>query len=137
MGLEPAEWLLSRSERGNPCTTLDDAHPDGTAWSTGNLVRPLVHGVPYFAELAEKIAATGPGDLIYFTDWRGDPDERLTGEEGSEVETLLSAADRRGVDVRGLVWRSHWDALSFSGRENRSLGERLQANGAEVLLDMR
>ena len=137
MALDPADWLLTREERGNPRTTLDDAHPDGTAWSTGNRVRPLVHGATYFAELAQKIAATGPGDLVYFTDWRGDPDERLTGEEGSEVETLLSAADRRGVDVRGLVWRSHWDALSFSGAENRSLGERLQANGAEVLLDMR
>jgi phosphatidylserine/phosphatidylglycerophosphate/cardiolipin synthase-like enzyme len=137
VGLEPADWLLSQEERGNARTVLDDGHPDGTAWSTGNLVRPLVHGGPYFAELAAKIAATGPGDLIYFTDWRGDPGERLTGEAGSEVETLLSAADQRGVDVRGLVWRSHWDALSFSGRENRSLGERLQAHGAEVLLDMR
>ncbi len=135
--LDPADWLLSREERGNPRTTVDDVHPDGTAWSRGNLVRPLVHGATYFAELAGKIAATGPGDLIYFTDWRGDPDERLTGEEGSEVETLLSAADQRGVDVRGLVWRSHWDALSFSGRENRTLGLRLQAHGAEVLLDMR
>ena len=92
MGREPADWLLSQEERGNPRTTLDDAHPDGTAWSTGNLVSPLVDGAVYFAELADKIAATGPGDLIYFTDWRGDPDERLTGEEGSEVETLLSAA---------------------------------------------
>ncbi|GAA1849632.1 phospholipase D-like domain-containing protein [Microlunatus capsulatus] len=137
MALDPADWLLSQEERGNPRTTLDDAHPDDTAWSTGNQVRPLVHGATYFAELAEKIAATGPGDLVYFTDWRGDADERLTGEAGSEVETLLSAADRRGVDVRGLVWRSHWDALSFSGAENRTLGERLQANGAEVLLDMR
>ncbi len=137
MAPEPADWLLSSSERGNPCTVLDDGHADGSAWSTGNLVRPLVHGAVYFAELAERIAGTGPGDLIYFTDWRGDPDERLTGERGSEVVTLLGAADRRGVDVRGLVWRSHWDKLSFSGAENRNLGEQLQANGAEVLLDMR
>jgi len=100
-------------------------------------VRPLVHGATYFAELQERIAATGPGDLIYFTDWRGDPDERLNGEPGSEVETLLSAADERGVDVRGLVWRSHWDKLSFSEAENRHLGEQLQRHGAEVLLDMR
>nr|WP_294691382.1 phospholipase D-like domain-containing protein [uncultured Friedmanniella sp.] len=137
MTLELTDWLLSAKERGNPRTTLDDGHPHGAAWSTGNLVRPLVHGATYFAELAERIAATEAGDLIYFTDWRGDPDERLTGEPGSEIVALLSAADRRGVDVRGLVWRSHWDKLSFSGEENRLLGEQLQANGAEVLLDMR
>jgi phosphatidylserine/phosphatidylglycerophosphate/cardiolipin synthase-like enzyme len=131
------DWLLTRSERGNPQTVLDDQHPGDAAWSTGNHVRPLVHGSTYFAELYERLEATGPGDLVYFTDWRGDPDERLTGEPGSEVETVLAAADRRGADVRGLIWRSHWDWLSFSGAENRHLGEQLQHQGAEVLLDMR
>jgi phosphatidylserine/phosphatidylglycerophosphate/cardiolipin synthase-like enzyme len=135
--LELADWFLSKSERGNAQTSLDDQHPGQAAWSVGNQVRPLVHGVPYFAELRRRIEETRSGDLIYFTDWRGDPDERLTGEPGSEVETVLAAADRRGVDVRGLVWRSHWDKLSFSGAENRHLGEQLQRNGAEVLLDMR
>ena len=42
-----------------------------------------------------------------------------------------------GVCVRGLVWRSHQEALGFSGRENRRLGEELQSRGAEALLDMR
>ena len=41
------------------------------------------------------------------------------------------------MDVRGLVWRSHWDRLSFSGAENRQMIEALQANDAEALLDMR
>jgi phosphatidylserine/phosphatidylglycerophosphate/cardiolipin synthase-like enzyme len=41
------------------------------------------------------------------------------------------------VDVRGLVWRSHWEALGFTARENRRLGEDLQERGAEALLDMR
>jgi phosphatidylserine/phosphatidylglycerophosphate/cardiolipin synthase-like enzyme len=137
VALDLADWFLSKTERGNAQTVLDARHPGEAAWSTGNLVRPLIHGADYFAELCARIAATRPGDLIYFTDWRGDPDERLTGEPGSEVETVLAAADRRGVDVRGLVWRSHWDKLSFSGAENRHLGEQLQRNGAEVLLDMR
>ena len=53
------------------------------------------------------------------------------------MEELLSAADIRGVDVRGLIWRSHLDVLSFSSAENRQTGEQLQSNGAEVLLDMR
>jgi phosphatidylserine/phosphatidylglycerophosphate/cardiolipin synthase-like enzyme len=137
MAIQPADWLLTKSERGNASTSLDTRHPHDEAWSTGNHVRPLVHGATYFAELRERIEQTRAGDLIYFTDWRGDPDELLTGEPGSGVEEVLSAADLRGVDVRGLIWRSHWDKLSFSAQTNRHLGEQLQAHGAEVLLDMR
>ncbi len=134
---EPTDWLLSKSERGNPSTRLDDTHPGDEAWSTGNLVRPLIHGATYFAELCERIEATREGDLLLFTDWQGDADERLTGEPGSEVGEILGRADERGVDVRGLVWRSHSSALGFTAGENLHLGEDLQRRGAEALLDMR
>ena len=50
---------------------------------------------------------------------------------------MLGRADERGVDVRGLVWRSHLDQTGFFASENRHLGEQLQRRGAEVLLDMR
>ena len=129
--------MLTKAERANPRTVLDDPHPGEQAWSAGNHVRPLVHGATYFAELQERIAQTRSGDLIMFTDWRGDPDEQLTDDPDSTMVRLLGAADRRGVDVRGLIWRSHWDKLSFSGAENRQTGEQLQAQGAEALLDMR
>jgi phosphatidylserine/phosphatidylglycerophosphate/cardiolipin synthase-like enzyme len=131
------DWLLTTSERGNPRTRLDAAHPGEQAWSTGNLVRPLVHGSAYFAELHQRLEATREGDLVYFTDWQGDADERLTGEPGSEVGEVLARADERGVDVRGLVWRSHREAFGFTARENRRLGRELQRRGAEALLDMR
>ncbi len=131
------EWLLSKDERGNPRTVLDAGHPDQVAWSLGNHVVPLIHGSSYFAALAAKIAQTGPGDLVYFTDWRGDPDQQLGEDETSRAKDLLAAADRRGADVRGLIWRSHWDKLSFSAEQNRLLGLELQAAGAEALLDMR
>lgn len=65
------EWLLSAHERGNPDTRLDSRHPGNEAWSEGNEVRPLVHGATYFAELFDRIETTGQGDLILFTDWRG------------------------------------------------------------------
>ncbi len=131
------DWLLTKSERGNAHTVLDDQHAGDQAWSTGNHARPLVHGRTYFAELADRIRATERGDLIYFTDWRGDPDEQLTDDPAMTMKELLAAADRRGVDVRGLIWRSHLDVLSFSAEENRQTGEQLQRNGAEALLDMR
>ena len=130
-------WLISATERGNPSTRLDDGHPGDQAWSEGNLVRPLVHGATYFAELFERLEATRSGDLVFFTDWQGDADERLTGEPGSEVVEVLGRADERGVDVRGLVWRSHRDSIGFPGKENLHLGRALQQRGAEVILDMR
>ncbi len=134
---DPTEWFLTQPERGNPATRLDDTHPGDQAWSVGNLVRPLIHGATYFAELYDRIEATRAGDLILFTDWQGDFDEQLTGEPGSEVGEVLCRADERGVDVRGLVWRSHSRAFGFTSGENRSLGRHLQARGAEALLDMR
>ena len=82
---ELADWLLAKSERGNRRSRVDAQHLGEQAWSTGNLVRPLIHGASYFAELYERIEATREGDLIFFTDWQGDSDERLTGEPGSEV----------------------------------------------------
>ncbi len=133
----PLDWLLTQHERGNEQTRLDDDHPGDQAWSTGNRVRPLVHGATYFSELYERLEATRDGDLVFFTDWQGDFDERLTGEPGSEVGEVLCRADERGVDVRGLIWRSHWEGLGFTAEENRHLGERLQRRGAEALLDMR
>ena len=133
----PTGWLLTKGERGNGTTRLDDPHPGDQAWSEGNLVRALVHGATYFAELYERLEATRAGDLVLFTDWQGNADERLTGEPGSEVAEVLARADERGVDVRGLVWRSHWEKLGFTARQNRRLGQMLQERGAEALLDMR
>ncbi|WP_330475628.1 phospholipase D family protein [Terrabacter sp. C0L_2] len=133
---DPADWLLTRAERGNPLTRIDALHGD-RAWSEGNLVRPLIHGATYFRALHDAFEATGPGDLVMFTDWQGDADERLTSEPGSEVVEVLSRADQRGVAVYGLVWRSHLDQTGFFATENRHLGEQLEKRGAKVLLDMR
>jgi phosphatidylserine/phosphatidylglycerophosphate/cardiolipin synthase-like enzyme len=134
--VRPADWFLLPEERGNPATTLDSRHPDGAAWTTGNKVRPLIHGATYFAELYATIRRMRAGDLLLFTDWRGDPDERLDGP-GSEVGTVLCEAARRGVVVKGLIWRSHLDSLQFSQAENRHLGDEIEAAGGECLLDMR
>ena len=133
---DPAGWFLSSAERGNPDTVLDSRHRGSRAWSVGNEVRPLVHGAVYFRELLAAVGAMGPGDLLLFTDWRGDPDERLDGP-GTEVGTVFAEAAARGVDVRGLVWMSHMDNLQFSAEENRHLGEEIEAAGGQCLLDMR
>jgi phosphatidylserine/phosphatidylglycerophosphate/cardiolipin synthase-like enzyme len=131
------DWFLSATERGNPATVLDSRHANGLAWTTGNLVRPLIHGAHYFAELKERVDALQAGDLLMFVDWRGDPDEHLTDDPQSEVSAVFCQATARGVDVRGLVWRSHLDQLQFSASENRHLGEEITRAGGECLLDMR
>ncbi len=135
--MEHQGWFLTAADRGNPATRLDSRHPGGEAWTEGNLVRPLIHGATYFTELAQRLADTEPGDLIMFVDWRGDPDERLTGPTSVTIAQVLANAARRGVDVRGLLWRSHWDRLAFSAAENRNLEESVNAAGGECALDMR
>jgi phosphatidylserine/phosphatidylglycerophosphate/cardiolipin synthase-like enzyme len=134
--VELTDWLLTSPERGNSATRLDSRRPDRAAWSHGNLVRPLIHGSTYFGELLSAIRAQRAGDLLLFTDWRGDPDERLAGP-GSEIGTVLCEAAERGVIVKGLVWRSHLDRFQFSEAENRHLGQEIEAAGGECLLDMR
>ncbi len=134
--MSATDWLLTATERGNPATGLDRRHPDGRPWTEGNEVRALVHGASYFPQLVRCIGALRRGDLLLFTDWRGDPDQALD-DDGSEVSRVLCAAAARGVVVRGLVWRSHLDRLAFSERENRHLGEEIEDAGGECLLDMR
>jgi phosphatidylserine/phosphatidylglycerophosphate/cardiolipin synthase-like enzyme len=130
------DWFLTAAERGNPATRLDTRRGVLTAWSAGNEVRPLIHGAAYFAELLARVSALGAGDLLLFTDWRGDAGERLTAT-GPRIADLLGAAARRGVLVRGLLWRSHLDRFQFSEQENRQLGKEVEAAGGECVLDMR
>ncbi|MEV6654715.1 hypothetical protein [Streptomyces sp. NPDC051219] len=109
--MEPTDWLLTASERGNPVTRLDRRRPDGTAWSVGNEARPLVHGATYFAELLAAVRALRAGDLLLFTDWRGDPDERLVGP-GTEIGPVLRDSEEEnrhlGKEVRAGAASTCW-----------------------------
>ncbi|WP_405860740.1 phospholipase D family protein [Streptomyces sp. NBC_00090] len=131
-----AEWLLLPGERGNTATRLDERRTDGMTWSAGNQAQALVHGAAYFAELLAAVRAMRSGDLLLFTDWRGDRDERLGGP-GTEVGSVLCQAAGRHVIVKGLLWRSHLDGLRFSEQENRRLGAEIAEAGGECLLDLR
>ena len=132
-----SSWYLTSAERGNDSTALDRRRSDDMAWSVGNRVETLVHGAVYFRRLLDEIRELRVGDTLYFTDWRSDPDERLSDDPDSQVGAVMAAAARRGVVVKGLLWRSHLDQLAFSAKENRHLGEVLNEAGAEVLLDQR
>ncbi|MET0628066.1 MAG: phospholipase D-like domain-containing protein [Acidimicrobiia bacterium] len=134
--LAPAAWFLHADERGNPSTTIDAAHADGVAWTVGSRAQVLTDGAAYFARLYEELCTTRTGDTVLFTDWEGDADERLAGDE-SDVGAVLRDVATRGVDVRGLLWRSHPKAMNFSAEANLDLARTVNEAGGEVLLDHR
>ena len=130
------DWFLTSEERGNPMTEIDSHQSGDVAWTEGNHVAFHIDGVSYFTSLAEVISRLEPHDEVRFTDWRGDADERVSGE-GISIVALLANACQRGVDVRGLLWRSHSDRFAFSSKENRRLAVEVTEAGGEVLLDER
>jgi phosphatidylserine/phosphatidylglycerophosphate/cardiolipin synthase-like enzyme len=126
------EWFLTAEERGNDATDIDADGP----WVEGNQVRALVHGATYFRRLYEELSRLQRGDRVYFTDWRGDPDEALV-EDGPSIGEVLCDLARAGVEVRALLWRSHSDHMNLSSQENQRFGAELNEAGGEVLLDQR
>lgn len=122
-------WFLTAAERGNPASALP-------AWSEGNQVHALAHGATYFDRLVTAVEAMRAGDQLFLTDWRGDPNQRLR-PDGPTVVELLSRAARRGVLVRGLVWRSHLDVVHYHAEQNRGLSDDLFDEGGHLLLDQR
>jgi phosphatidylserine/phosphatidylglycerophosphate/cardiolipin synthase-like enzyme len=123
------EWFLAAAERGNPACPLPD-------WCGGNSVEALVHGSVYLDRLLAAVRALRSGDHLFLSGWRGDADE-LVCPEGPTVGELLCDAARRGVVVRGLLWRSHSDPVDLSKEENAELGDAVGAAGGEILLDHR
>src|SRR5690349_9508710 len=111
------DWFLSAEERGNPNSSIP-------TWCTGNTAEPLIHGKTYFDRLVTEVESLQAGDHLFFTDWRGDPDE-LMRDGGPTIAELFAAAAKRGVVVKGLLWRSHLDKLAYSEEENRNLSDEI------------
>jgi phosphatidylserine/phosphatidylglycerophosphate/cardiolipin synthase-like enzyme len=130
------QWFLSAEERGNGASAIDRRREDGRGWTDGNAVTALVHGATYFARLHQELSSLGPGDQVWFLDWRGDAGQLLAGK-GTELGSVLAEAVRRGVDVRGLVWRSHPDQEGYAEQENAHVGQVVNDAGGEVLPDER
>ncbi len=133
---EPTTWFLTAEERGNPGTDIDRRRADGTSWTEGNAVELLIDGAEYFRRLHQELGRVEPGDWVHLTDWQGDLDERLDGP-GTELGTVLSDLARRGVHVRGLLWRSHPRQAHFGEQDNAALAKEVNQAGGELLLDER
>jgi len=128
-------WFLTADERGNPWAQIDRGASSG-GWSTGNRVEVLVDGATYFGKLYEVLCSLRADDWVHFTDWEGDPDERLAGP-GTELAHVLEELARRDVHVRGLLWRSHPAQVNFSEQQNLALTKGVNRAGGEILLDER
>ena len=131
-----AAWLLTADERGNPATAIDLERGDRQAWSAGNRVSVHVDGAAYFGRLHQLLSALDVGDWIYLTDWRIDASRRLAGP-GSELGPLLASLARRGVAVRGLLWRSHPALVHFNQDANRVLSTLVNRAGGQLVADQR
>ncbi|MDP9328769.1 MAG: phospholipase, partial [Actinomycetota bacterium] len=130
------DWFLTSEERGNPASAIDRRNPDGTAWTTGDIVTPLVHGRNYFERLVGCLRELRAGDRMWFTDWRGDHDQVLT-PDGTRLGDLLVELASRGVEVRGLLWRSHPKSMGYHSEEHTELAERVNEAGGRLMLDER
>src|SRR5207244_3300124 len=72
------------------------------------------------------------GDQLFVADWRGDEDELLR-PEGPRLGDLLTATARQGVKVRGLLWRSHPQALGFNQEAQGDLARVVnEAGGGDL-----
>jgi phosphatidylserine/phosphatidylglycerophosphate/cardiolipin synthase-like enzyme len=130
------DWFLTPDERGNSATAIDRLRSDGTSWTEGNRVEVLVDGAEYFGRLYEALSSLEPGDWVHLTDWQGDGDELLDGP-GTEIGRVLAGAARRGVRVRGLLWRSHPRQVHFAEQSNAALAKMVNEAGGEIVLDER
>ena len=130
------DWFLTSDERGNSASDIDRRRGDGNAWTEGNQVDVLIHGSAYFARLYEVLRTLRADDWVHFTDWEGDPDERLAGP-GTEIGRVLAELAERGVHVRGLLWRSHPRQAHLSEQQNTKLVRQVNEAGGEILLDER
>jgi phosphatidylserine/phosphatidylglycerophosphate/cardiolipin synthase-like enzyme len=133
---EVQHWFLTIAERGNRATGIDRRREDGRGWTEGNRVEPLIHGASYYPRLLAALRDLREGDIVGIADWRGDADEQLDGE-GTELGRILAELAGRGVQVRGLLWRSHPSMAHFNEEQNLHLGEVVNQAGGEVLLDER
>ena len=80
----PSAGSSARASVATPTRVSTHGTPMGGAGPQGNAVAALVHGSTYFPRGSSRRWKAPAPATVWFTDWRGDPDERLDGA-GTEV----------------------------------------------------
>ncbi len=131
MDPDGTEWFLAAEQRGNPATTID-AGREPRAWTTGNHAQVLIDGAAYLTCLRQTLETARGGDRVLLAGLEMDADLDLGA--GFRLGGLLAALLARGVDVRGLVWRSH---PNYTAGRNLEFARLVNAAGGDVRLDNR
>ena len=97
--------------------------------TSGNKVTALIDGEETFGSMVEAIrSVSGPSDFIYFANWyMGLNFQLLPGRPWSTMKELLSEANRKKVEIRGLLSRDvlgNWDPRD----ENLNLNPPIKNN---------
>ena len=79
----------------------------------------------------------GPGDHLFFADWRGDADQRLREGGPTVAELFRSAVGCPVCSSRDSCGGRIRPVLQFNEEQNRHLAETIERAGGEVLLDQR
>jgi phosphatidylserine/phosphatidylglycerophosphate/cardiolipin synthase-like enzyme len=96
----------------------------------GNRVTALVDGEAAFRRIGEAVDAAR--NSVWLTVAYIDPDFRMPDGRGSLFD-VLDRAKARGVDVRAIFWRSHFDLRDvFNGRPHER--EHLRSRDSKFLL---
>ena len=133
-----SDWFLAASERGNPATEIDRRHGDGAAWTEGNDGHGARSTAPSTSPGCTRCSASAARATGCSS-----PTGRAIPTSCSTVPAPRSArcspsSPAAGVNVRGLLWRSHPEAMNFGeGEEPRRSRAPVNEAGGQVLLDHR
>ena len=124
------DWFLTDAERGNP----DSACPGMVRRQSGGAADPRLD---YFDHLVTEVEALRAGDHLFFTDWRGDPDEKMR-DGGPTVRELFCRARRTRCRRQGSgVAVPPGQARTTARRRTGTSARPSRSAGGEVLLDQR
>ena len=126
-------WTIPRTG----CSALRSAESAYRAAraTAGNLATPLLHGTTYFDRLVAEVEDLDEGDHLFFTDWRGDPDQLLR-PDGTDRGAAVHRRVKRGDRARPGLALAHGPGLDEQGGE-RALDDEIEHSGGEVILDQR
>ena len=124
------DWFLTAEERGNPASGIP-------TWCDGKPAEPLIHGATYFDRLVDEVEALGDGDHLFFTDWRGDPDERMRRRRPDRRRAVRAGRQARRGGQGADVALAPRQARSTARRRTATSATTIEAAGGEVLLDQR
>ena len=119
---------------------MDDTDPESwfhpkVPFTIGNDVVGLVDGAAYMKHLYDRVLGMREGDALFFTAWRGTPEQKLRPDLSTRDTRFLSVLMdlvRRRVTVRLLAWYVPLTAIS-----TRSLPSSHNRENANLVKDMR